>query len=370
MPVLGSAASNPTIPPSWFNVKDYGAVGDGSADDTAAIQAAMNALKASVNPATGTAAGQTLFVPPGYYRVTSTLNFSSLREVRVLGGSGKGGFGLAGANGGSTFALWHGNASTAAGVNMRDSAGCIWDGVSIVSRSSGYNGSLLDLDGTGGSGSGDAYGNRVQNCSLLGISGCNDLLSLAGNILTSCDNVTFGGGAVRMVHPSGGGVATWSNANSFRSCGFVGDRTYSIINPGPQTTLVDCTFEPTGGGGGLVPAPIYYGALGNEPAELLTLIGCGFWDNTGSGGTGSSWIKSTVATRAFHFAGTRFGICANGYAIDLADHDGLAISACRFGTESEGTSLIFNPAHDIANASIVASVVSEGTSDNHADVFV
>jgi hypothetical protein len=45
------------------NAKDYGAVGDNSTDNTAALQAALTA-----------AAGGTLFIPKGAYRVTSQLN--------------------------------------------------------------------------------------------------------------------------------------------------------------------------------------------------------------------------------------------------------------------------------------------------------
>lgn len=45
-----------------FNVKDFGAVGDGVADDTAAIQAAITAAQ-----------GQPIYVPKGTYVITSTL---------------------------------------------------------------------------------------------------------------------------------------------------------------------------------------------------------------------------------------------------------------------------------------------------------
>ena len=48
----------------WHDVKAYGAVGDGVADDTAAIQAAIDALGAS---------GGTVFLPSGDYKITASL---------------------------------------------------------------------------------------------------------------------------------------------------------------------------------------------------------------------------------------------------------------------------------------------------------
>ena len=54
------------------SVKDFGAVGDGVTDDTAAIQAAI----------TGSSS-KTLFFPPGQYKITSTLNL--LDNTQYLG---------------------------------------------------------------------------------------------------------------------------------------------------------------------------------------------------------------------------------------------------------------------------------------------
>lgn len=55
-------------PLDWVNVKDplYGAVGDGTTDDTAAIQAALNA-------AVPTNCGKVVYFPAGIYRTTATL---------------------------------------------------------------------------------------------------------------------------------------------------------------------------------------------------------------------------------------------------------------------------------------------------------
>lgn len=52
-----------------FNVKSYGAVGDGTADDTTAVQAALNAAT--------NANGGIVFFPTGTYKITATLNVQS-----------------------------------------------------------------------------------------------------------------------------------------------------------------------------------------------------------------------------------------------------------------------------------------------------
>jgi hypothetical protein len=65
---LPGPVSSTAVIPTVLNVKDFGAVGDGSADDTTAIQNAINAL-----PVTG---GDVIF-PAGNYKITAVLNIGN-----------------------------------------------------------------------------------------------------------------------------------------------------------------------------------------------------------------------------------------------------------------------------------------------------
>jgi hypothetical protein len=58
-----------------FNVKNYGAVGDGTADDTAAIQATLDAAKAA------TTLKGSVYFPRGSYKVTQSLNATGFGSV-------------------------------------------------------------------------------------------------------------------------------------------------------------------------------------------------------------------------------------------------------------------------------------------------
>ena len=59
------------------NVRDYGAAGDGITDDTAAIQAAIDAAKGTGQKVT------TVFIPAGNYRLTDEISID--RRVNIQG---------------------------------------------------------------------------------------------------------------------------------------------------------------------------------------------------------------------------------------------------------------------------------------------
>ena len=57
-----------------YNVRDYGATGDGTTDDTVAVQAAISAAN--------NAGGGVVYVPAGNYRLTATINVYSRISIR------------------------------------------------------------------------------------------------------------------------------------------------------------------------------------------------------------------------------------------------------------------------------------------------
>jgi len=106
------------------SVKDFGAIGDGSTDDTAKIQAAINYL--------GSLRGGELYFPPGRYKISAqlTVGFSDIRLI----GAGRGDFHYTGTSPvAATELIWAGAAS---GVMVRFTpagsqwlSGCALDGI-------------------------------------------------------------------------------------------------------------------------------------------------------------------------------------------------------------------------------------------------
>jgi len=86
-PATGAPASR-TVPDRLAetkNVKDFGAKGNGTTDDTAAIQAAINAAAATGSNALGAQLGCDVFFPPGVYAVSSPLIANIRSAIRLIG---------------------------------------------------------------------------------------------------------------------------------------------------------------------------------------------------------------------------------------------------------------------------------------------
>lgn len=83
--VTATATSRKYAGDGRFNVKSYGATGDGTTDDTTAIQNCINAALAYGLATQGARLGATVIFPPGVYKTTAALTFGSASSIRFLG---------------------------------------------------------------------------------------------------------------------------------------------------------------------------------------------------------------------------------------------------------------------------------------------
>ncbi len=126
-------------PSPWYDVTHpkFGAVGNGVADDTAAIQAAINAAI--------TAGGGSIFLPKGIYKLTSTLVMQMGLHIRIFSPTTEGGTS-------ATILRWAGAAGGTV-LFMNRTQDCLIRGLSFVSSSGSHNfGVGIDVDQTTGSG--------------------------------------------------------------------------------------------------------------------------------------------------------------------------------------------------------------------------
>jgi hypothetical protein len=106
-----------------FNVLDYGAVGNGTTDDTAAIQAAINAAYAN--------GGGQVYFPARTYKITSTLTLKS--NIRYQGEGTASFYPSSPATQKGATLVWAGNsASTIYMVECYNTWAVIWDGISFL----------------------------------------------------------------------------------------------------------------------------------------------------------------------------------------------------------------------------------------------
>lgn len=91
----GGDACRRGVASDWFDVKEYGAVGDGATDDTAAVQAAITAA--------ASAGGGTVYLPGGKYLVKPSGDTPALtvtgNNVRLVGANSKAAMLVKGADG-------------------------------------------------------------------------------------------------------------------------------------------------------------------------------------------------------------------------------------------------------------------------------
>lgn len=133
-PFTGSVATNVEAKlAQTVSVKDFGAVGDGVTDDTAAIQAAIDAAQSS---------GAVLVVPAGVFKVTATLTPDNTKPLTLCGE----GFGLSSNEKGTVFKLYTAT-DTLFYVRTNNAVAHSYSNFSCVNASGGSTEIAMDVAG-------------------------------------------------------------------------------------------------------------------------------------------------------------------------------------------------------------------------------
>lgn len=311
------------------SVLDFGAVGDGSTDDTAAIQAAMNTGKDVYFPYTANT-----------YKVTSTLN---LKAGQVLIGSGKY----------SADTGWYGISA-----NMTAPIFTMGDGATASLRSMGFQN--LTARNTGGGVIYSRYSTNwsAYNCSFTGVSATLHTIDMQQTYRVAFYNCDIG--------CSGGGYAAFlmdnSNVILFSNCAMSGGTTGGVADCGRSynITFDACVFE----------ISLYGLRFGTNPnvtyggeCNGVNIRGCS-WEQYGIAlQVGNSYSCRGVDIRGNYFSdtGTSGGIAKNTMMI-LGRISGLTIESNVFTPAA--TEYIFDFWHVLDTSSALPCVTAARIQNN------
>lgn len=214
----------------YFNVKDYGAKGDGSSDDTAAIQSAHNAARTSL------AAPSTVYFPAGTY-VTDTIDFAPTAtpatSVNWLGDGCKNTV-LRKKTGADGLPIVKMDFYT--NVNVPDQEGLLVEGIRFygyaTSTSAPMTGATVKV----------TYGARMtfRRCYFSHAAVGVDFL---GALIANFYDCTFNTNTIGFRAREHSTTGFDPNINIWRNCSFVGNATAADLADGGQPVFDGCVIE-------------------------------------------------------------------------------------------------------------------------------
>ncbi len=280
-----------------YNVKAYGATGDGSTDDTAALIAALAAV-----PSTG----GVLYFPAGTYIVTSALSLEDRYNIALVGASS------ARRHLNSQAATLQYTAASGSLLTFNGAIGVLIKGLNLSYNHASYADNLIVV--SQGTGALDASEITIEDCSLMGNTGgslnATALLKLGDEMYNLVIQRCVLAGAQVGIQ---GSTTLKINANAvtIRNNLFLSPFSYSqIVLGGSQWNLVENTFEPR------------TGTLGNavfmDPIGIdgLRIVGNLFTDGNSAS---TKWVQlSNGVASGVLIAGNTFqDINAGSHAIDF-----------------------------------------------------
>lgn len=324
--------------PGVFDVTAYGAVGNGTTDDTIAIQAAIDAALS---------AGGTVYFPPGNYKISATLvvNLSSVPSDASL------------------TRIWitgNGNGSTAITSTQADAA------LRIVGGTSGAFHTYLKLEGLRFSGPGvtsvGSHGVELDNTAFLHMTDCTITgyeYGLWGTdvVSTRFENVEIRFNSYGFYFAYGD--LSRPNAISFVGCTIANNENYGGYAVGAACLgLVNCTVE----GNGAVGVDANRWGLKVEQCGVEGAIGLSVFNTyfENNANIADIWIVQSSYRCAFFISGSSFVRGTSSYFVDsnirldlttTVNKQTVTILGCGFDSRGTYTEDPTRPYIDLTNLS-------------------
>lgn len=257
------------VPDGWFDVREYGAIGDGASHplsddfaslgaaqavyphataltdetDWAGIQAAIDAAMAAAPKAAGrNALGGRVHVGKGHFLCNQPLDCHQSRSLTIQGT----GFGIIGASDGGTNVIYTGDGARF--IDARSSGALVLRDMAIGYDSPDFRGKLVDL--SNGFGPDTACFTlsclglfATPNVDIANGDTCHSLVYLNNSITGLIDNCFFQSAAHGIY---GHEIGSYSNAIRITNCQFLYCY-YALANAGQSWHVTGCTWEGTGG---------------------------------------------------------------------------------------------------------------------------
>lgn len=294
---------------------DFGASGNGTADDSAAIQKAIDAANAM--------GGGTVFLEGSQgrtFRCGSPLNLDDKRGVRLAGNSGPN-VALPDSQSASRLVF---TGRSGPFISLRSAHSISFDGLTISYSDPGFRGSLV-ATGHSPTGKADSGYLLFDRCRFSGLGravSAESLLDLGFTICSTVRNCEFQSGLVGVVGT--GGAGTYCNAIQITDCTFRDIGRIPIKNGGESWLISGCAFEPLSDGtGAAYKQELKSGAWG------LVVIGCWMGDIAKPGGC---WLDIQGPVLGLSIIGNRMA----------APGTGPKDSAIKIGAGSQGVHISGN----------------------------